>query len=264
MELRNVGPLKRLSWSVVASYLRCPYCCYCEHVLHLPHKTSIALPIGSAIHAGWGSARTNIAVLADRSDEELRALIAPAALGTAVNEYVNALREPGRVFDDDEAAEGLAVVEWALDGMWDSILEERFMLQNYYVEVEQWLRFDGVFPFRFSGRADILLGNAQDDIVQIRDLKTSKATHAMDIFELQQLSVYTIPFLGVMREPMKVAVDRITLGTKKPIMHRYEDEVTPEFAIETYDLIMSVADRMSRDKWEPFGRELWTCGFHHP
>ncbi len=261
MEFRAGLPGDKLSWTVVSSYLRCPYCCYLEYVESEGRGAApINFPIGSGVHGGFEAARIALKQGVSANPAKLVQIALPFALEA----YEEALQAPGRAYTEDEAAEGYELVHWAVKGSVGAVAEEQDLWPGFRIQqVERWLDYGAMFPFKFSGKADLIMGNDIDGPGMVRDLKTASSTKKMDEWERMQMAVYALPFAKPGKS-MCVGVDRITLTTQEPRLHRYDDTVTYDEIMSVYDRVLAVAEAMEAGRWPMAAKRQWTCLPEHP
>lgn len=252
-------PNGRLSWSVVASYLRCPECCYRHYVLQEATERPLSLTLGTAIHAGVSAARIALKWGVTATPESLLLCYQSAALEALEQEAMNA----GVVLEDKP--EWVDQVTRCGPALAEAIAQEISLFQpDHILRVEKWSEFGFIFPFRFSGRTDIEIGNGIDGVTHIRDFKTAQHTRKPDEFEQTQLAVYALPYfpIGNPGAKLQVGIDRIALGNKTPKLTRYDWTIGQHEMLEAKDLVIEVANNMLAGRWTSKSRS-WSCTYEH-
>lgn len=236
-------PGGKLSMSRARLFDACPRCFWEQYVMQRPQRVHIALPVGSAVHAGV---------------QHVRAALLKAASLPTTDEVLDVTRdaltyELGRVerelldadlTDDQAADQSVALVKAALT----EILPREAEIGVAAVEVA--IDYEDVFPFVFEAYADVILSD-----LTLKDLKTSKTIKAPDMFAEFQLGAYGLPWHRAGQQ-VQLQVDQIV----KPSPRQPEPRVAAypiladagrfnaveHWLLETADAISSC---MERDHW---------------
>lgn len=189
--IRNSGytlPTGFLSPSQVLTYSLCPSCYMEQYLNHRPRTISIALPLGSGVHAGFAVAR--LAAMAEASVDEA------TVLDYGMDRFTRGVSgedpldpdPPGEVLPDygvEEIRTAMQHVQEILRSHVQPIVERD--RQAGILEVEQPVAYDGTFPFPFKGYLDLRVRDGIDE------LKTAARKGTPDLGAAFQVACYSLP-----------------------------------------------------------------------
>ena len=218
---------QRLTISMVKDWLNCPACFEAKYIEKRPLMRPIHYAIGSAVHGALDCARTDIA---------LGLTGASSYLDIAEQAFEDSCE--GKRFEDSEPTPDLQdygdfgnrgkAKDFAL--RLARIATPRIVKEELEVgiaAVEQDLDFEGVFPFHFKGRLDVVLKDGRT-----RDVKTAGRNELPDDHTALQLATYVMPRWAY-GEPYNPAVDTVCIIKK-------DDRVeAAAFPVVTHPLVLT-------------------------
>jgi hypothetical protein len=247
----------RLTISEFKDYRRCGACYYEKHVRRSPGKLGHALFVGGFVHNAIQVGRLRIRAGKQWAIDECLEFAIPM-LASGVKGYRTEIveladgtlewderepdTEPGNLdlgnFADAEAMARFCVT--MTKAAVPQVLADE--AQVGILAIEEYVDFDGVFPFAFSGKLDVQLAN-----YRIRDVKTTGSydehkTPGTDT--TIQLASYVMPWWWAGQEiPPTDAVTIAKMGKHDARIHPYQ--MTAEEVSAARDEIITVASMIS-------------------
>jgi len=248
-------PDDKLSASRVRSFQTCPACFEMEYILKIPRRVHIALPRGSALHAGVQVARQAVIDEGTYSTEDavdaavgvFRAeleKIDPANLDLGAN---SSYLTPLDAAKDVEALTTAAV---------EQIVSTEVAIGIAAIEAR--VDFEGILPFFFDAYADVLLRDGT-----LKDLKSSGKKVEPDAWARIQLLIYGLPWHHA-GQRVQLQIDQVTLPTKTqltPSVQFHAVESAPANFDAAEKLVLQTAAAISTGIFP--ARPSWACHYPH-
>lgn len=238
-----------LSPSQITEYLGCPLCFRLNRIDRIPRPTSIALPIGGAVHKAIEVYRR------DRLDPQGAKF--PPLQGAVIEEAAAHFDEAvtgqedldlGDYADAGQAKDHMVkLVEFALPHV------AKLDTERGLVAAELDLKdFESPWPFPMHGRVDALYSDNGEFYSAGSDTKTSSKQQAPDFMAALQIGIYRSFIPGTWFAD-------VLAKTKTPSFQCYTlDAVGDDFV---RDVVLDVADRICRGDFP--ARPGWRCKYKH-
>ena len=244
-------PRDHISWSQVKSYHSCPACYYAAYFEEQPEQsTSIALPIGSAVHkAAQAGREARMAGTSLTPDEGATAAV--EAFRTTVDAIATQGWDLGKYRTQADAESDVA--------SFAKLVIELVSTEEGIIGVEQKFTLpEGIIPVPFIGFVDVLLENNGQQTV--KDLKTASRSGAPDTWTAWQLMTYALPGWDQFSAPA-LQIDQV-IKVKAPSLVSWQVTPTEAHMRQVIALIMDALDGILSERFPP-RPSLFGCRYDH-